>query len=623
MTILSCNNLSFSYGDINILNNVSFSIEKESKAAIIGSNGCGKSTLLKLINGIETPDDGNIFISKNTTIGYLPQHVEIDSQKSILKEITDGYSDIIKIEKEIEALRSNIEKGNTDLIDNYNILLNKLIDSGGLEYQNRAKSLLNSLGFKNEDFNTSVSNLSGGERTRLYLAKILLNNPDLLILDEPTNHLDLNSIQWLESLLKKSKQTIIIVSHDRYFLNQISDITFEISNHNITKFNGNYDYYSVEKQRLYNIQLHNYFNQQKEITRINNYIMQQKAWNRERNIRAAESRQKMLEKMDIIDEPYKDTSKIKFIFNNSSESGNDVLSVINLNKKIGDKIVINNLSFQVKKRDRLLIIGKNGAGKSTLLKIINGIIKQTSGDFFFGYNTKIGYYDQENQQLDDNNTVIEELWSTFPRLPLYDIRKTLSYFLFNDEDIEKRVADLSGGEKARLTFSKLILSDINVLILDEPTNHLDMRSKDILEEALLSFNGTIIAVSHDRYFINKVATRIISFNDNQYFDFKGNYQEYLDYLNSNSIDHSNDYNSKINIQHKQYKDKNNRTNSYKINKLKEQYSSLVNKIESNNKLINNNSSDYNLLQELYNQNASLEEELLVCMEEMEKQNIDY
>ena len=526
MLSLSVNNLCLEFGDKTILNKVSFSLEENDKLGIIGVNGSGKTTLFKLICGEYEPTDGEVYISKGKSVGILTQYGAFDDNpntgESALEQMYNAFPELLDMESRLATLEAQLEnindKNHESYVKEYTALHERFISSGGLEFRARCSSILSKLGFDEEHKRTDVNLLSGGQRTRLALAIQLSREPDILMLDEPTNHLDIETLGWLESFLCQYKKCVMVISHDRYFLDKVTNKTLAIENTHAKLYNGNYTK-SMEQRRVdREIYEKHYRDQQKEIARQEAYIAQQRQWNRERNIIAAESRQKLLDKMEKLEAPENTPRGIRLSFTSSLESGNDVLTVKNLSMAFPSRRLFDNLNFLVKKRDRLLIVGPNGCGKSTLVKIIMQKLMATSGRIERGYNVEIGYYDQENQNLDLNSTVIDQLWDAYPTLPEQKIRSTLAAFSFRGDDIYKKVSVLSGGERARLTLSKLILSKMNVLVLDEPTNHLDIDSREALESALEDFDGTIIAVSHDRYFIEKLSTRIIELKPDGYVD---------------------------------------------------------------------------------------------------------
>lgn len=533
MISVNCENLSLSFGAETVLENVSFALNEGDKLGIIGVNGAGKSSLFAMITGKYQPTSGEVFISKGKTVGILEQNIEYDSSRTILDEAINTFSDLLETEKELENLRMISEQTGSEAdAKRYADCQESFTSGGGYEFRGRCRGILKKLSLPEALWDKPVSSLSGGQKTRLSLACLLLRDPDIILLDEPTNHLDTDALFWLESYLKASRKTILVISHDRYFLDSVVNRILEIENKKSRIWNGNYTGYVNQKAIDREIQERHYVNQQREIKRIEAYIGQQRRWNRERNIIAAESRQKLLDKMERVERPEALPDRIRMTFDSSGESGNDVMSVRGLAKSYPGKALFDSVSFEVKKHDRLFICGKNGCGKSTLIKILAGRIPPDSGFASLGYNVKIGYYDQENQDLHPNNTVIDELWNAYPTMTETTVRNALALFLFRGDDITKKVSVLSGGEKARLTLARLMLSKMNLLILDEPTNHLDINSREVLENALSGFDGTIIAVSHDRYFINKLATRILDFgaeSEHHLFAFEGGYGEYLDY----------------------------------------------------------------------------------------------
>ena len=547
MISISTRSLAYRIGTRDILTDVTFSLEEGDRLAVVGVNGSGKSTLLRMLCGEYTPDEGEVYIAKEKVIGMLHQDdafnvLSLDSSNTIVDETVLGqiyaiFPDLCRAEMKLADLQRQLDEAPADdtellsrLSAEYEAVNTRFIDGGGLHYKSRCRSILKDLGFGEEMFDMPVARCSGGQRTRLALARLLSREPDILILDEPTNHLDTETMEWLESHLSayNPKKTIILVSHDRLFLDRVTNKTLDIE-HAVGKlYKCGYSQYVIEKEAYRREWEKKYEIQQKEIARLEAYIEQQRRWNRERNIIAAESREKAIARMEKIDKPKDLPKSIRFALSSSGESGNDVAYARNLTMGFGDNILFRNLNFLVKKHDRLFISGPNGCGKSTLIKLLLGQLEAVSGEIEFGYNVTVGYYDQENQNLDDSNTVLDELWNAYPNLTQTEIRNTLALFLFRGDDIEKEVSVLSGGERARLTLAKLILSKMNLLILDEPTNHLDIESREALENALLSFDGTIIAVSHDRYFTRRLATRFVDLGENGR-DFRGNYDEYLLY----------------------------------------------------------------------------------------------
>lgn len=527
MIAISVNDLTLRFGTTTILEKVSFSLEENDKLGIIGNNGSGKTSLFKLITGEYDATEGEVFISKGKTVGILSQYGAFSESDDLegttaLEHMFAGFPALLEAEKrlaELEKLLNDTTDPKYNIYTNEYMALNdRFIRDGGLEFRGRCRSILQKLGFDDDAIDKDVSLLSGGQRTRLALAVQLCREPDILMLDEPTNHLDIETLGWLENYLIQYKKCVMVVSHDRYFLDRVTNKTLAIEHHKAKLYNGNYTK-SMEQRRIdKEIYAKHYREQQKEIARQEAYIAQQRQWNRERNIIAAESRQKMLDKMEKLEAPETEQRAIRMKFTSAIASGNDVMKITDLSMGFGQKRLFTGLDFLVKKNDRLLIIGPNGCGKSTLIKILMKTLTPLTGKVEDGYNVEIGYYDQENQNLDPDKTVIDELWDHYPTLPEQKIRSTLAWFNFFGEDVFKTVKMLSGGERARLTFSKLILSHMNLLILDEPTNHLDIDSREALESALEEFDGTIIAVSHDRYFIEKLASRIIELKPDGYVD---------------------------------------------------------------------------------------------------------
>lgn len=516
MIVLNVDNLSLSFGTKVILNGVTFALDEGDRLGIIGTNGCGKSTLFRLILGEHIPDTGAVYISKNKTIGILRQDDAFDAFQgedgaaTALEVIYRSFPELLAAEKRLHELEAALQhNANETLALEFSTLNDRFIREGGLEFRSRCASTLLKMGFDAETMNRPFTSFSGGQRTRLALSRELCREPDILMLDEPTNHLDVETLSWLESFLASYKKCVLVISHDRYFLDKITNKTLHIEHTQAKLYRGNYTK-SMEQRKIdREIEERHYKNQQKEIARQEAYIAQQRQWNRERNIIAAESRQKMLDKMEKIERPKNDEKSIRMRFSASPVSGNDVLTVKGVTFGYTSKPILKNISFLVKKDDRLFLVGPNGCGKSTLIKLLIGKLTPSVGYIEEGYNVHIGYYDQENQNLSPNNTVLDELWNAYPTLTELTIRNALAKFRFIGEDVFKEVRDLSGGERARLTLSKLILSNVNLLILDEPTNHLDIDSREALEAALQEFEGTVITVSHDRYLIGKLATRII------------------------------------------------------------------------------------------------------------------
>ena len=530
--ILSCNNITKTFGTDAILSDCSFHIEEREKAAIVGPNGAGKSTLLKIIMGRLPADDGTVTISKDKTLGYLAQHQNLSSDGTIYDELLSVKKDIIALEEKIRETEQQMKNATGEqldtLLDQYTKMNHQFELENGYAYQSEIVGVLKGLGFTEDDFSLPVSTLSGGQKTRVALGKLLLSRPDIILLDEPTNHLDMESIRWLENYLLGYNGSVIIVAHDRYFLDRIVTKIIEIENTHVTVFSGNYTAYADKKKILRNMQLKEYLNQQREIKHQQEVITKLKQFNREKSIKRAESREKMLDKLEVVDKPAEINDKMNIELNPSVISGNDVLSVSHLSKAFDDNTLFTDISFDIKRGERVALIGNNGTGKTTILKIINDILPADSGEIKLGSKVTIGYYDQEHHVLDPDKTLFEELQDAYPDLNNTQIRNTLAAFLFTNDDVFKYIRDLSGGERGRVSLAKLMLSNANFLILDEPTNHLDMVSKEILENALNSYTGTVLYVSHDRYFINTTATRIIELVGQTTVNYIGNYDYYIE-----------------------------------------------------------------------------------------------
>ena len=522
MLAITVNELSMSFGARDLFKKVSFALEENDKLGIIGTNGCGKSTLFKIILGEADATSGNVYIAKNKTIGILTQDCAFEisnlTGRTALEQMYAAFPELLQMEEKLAKLEEKMSnEHNPDehirLSEEYHDLYTKFSNLGGLDYKSRCASILLKMGFEERALSLDVDLLSGGQRTRLALSKQLCREPDLLLLDEPTNHLDIETVQVLENYIKNYKKCVLIISHDRYFLDQVTNKTLAMEHGEAKLYNGNYTQSMKQREIDREIAEKHYINQQREIARQEAYIAQQRAWNRERNIVAAESRQKMLDKMVKLERPKEAPKPVKIKFTQSLQSGNEVLRVAGLSKFFGTKKLFENMDFLIRRGERVFIIGKNGCGKSTLLKMLVGESELTSGIIEAGYNVEIAYFDQQNQNLTASNTVLDELWNAYPDKREFEIRSALARFRFSAEDCEKTVSVLSGGERARLTLAKLILSPMNLLILDEPTNHLDIMSREALESALDEFGGTILIVSHDRYLVNKLATRVIEIDN--------------------------------------------------------------------------------------------------------------
>ena len=530
--ILSCNNISKSFGTDIIIKSCSFNIEDHEKAAIVGINGAGKSTLLKIITGEEPADTGIVTLAKDKTLGYLAQQQDLQSDRSIYDELLSVKQYILDMESELRRIEAAMNSASGDeleaLMNRYTNLNHEFEMNNGYAYKSEITGVLKGLGFTEEDFSLHVNTLSGGQKTRVSLGKLLLSKPDIIMLDEPTNHLDMESISWLENYLLNYNGAVLIVAHDRYFLDKIVSKIIEIDNGDCTVFSGNYTDYASKKAILRNMKLKEYLNQQRDIKHQEEVIAKLKQFNREKSIKRAESREKMLDKMEVVDKPVELNAKMNIQLEPSVVSGNDVLTVTDLTKSFDGNTLFNNINFDIKRGERVALIGNNGTGKTTILKLINGIIQPDSGSIYLGAKVAIGYYDQEHHVLDPDKTLFQEIQDAYPDLNNTQIRNTLAAFLFTDDDVFKYIRDLSGGERGRVSLAKLMLSNANLLILDEPTNHLDIVSKEILENALNSYTGTVLYVSHDRYFINATATRIIELTNQNIVNYIGNYDYYLE-----------------------------------------------------------------------------------------------
>lgn len=530
--ILSCNNISKSFGTDVIIKSCSFNIEDHEKAAIVGINGAGKSTLLKIITGEEPADTGIVTLAKDKTLGYLAQQQDLQSDRSIYDELLSVKQYILDMESELRRIEAAMNNASGDelesLMNRYTNLNHEFEMNNGYAYKSEITGVLKGLGFAEEDFSLHVNTLSGGQKTRVSLGKLLLSKPDIIMLDEPTNHLDMDSISWLENYLLNYSGAVLIVAHDRYFLDKIVSKIIEIDNGDCTVFSGNYTDYASKKAILRNMKLKEYLNQQRDIKHQEEVIAKLKQFNREKSIKRAESREKMLDKIEVVDKPVELNAKMNIKLEPSVVSGNDVLTVTDLTKSFDGNTLFNNINFEIKRGERVALIGNNGTGKTTILKLINGIIQPDSGSIYLGAKVAIGYYDQEHHVLDPDKTLFQEIQDAYPDLNNTQIRNTLAAFLFTDDDVFKYIRDLSGGERGRVSLAKLMLSNANLLILDEPTNHLDIVSKEILENALNSYTGTVLYVSHDRYFINATATRIIELTNQSIVNYIGNYDYYLE-----------------------------------------------------------------------------------------------
>ena len=530
--ILNATNISKSFGSNEIIKDANFLVNEHEKVAIVGVNGAGKTTLLKILTGEERADSGNVILAKDAKLGYLRQINNVDSTLSIIDELYTVIEHILNMEKRMLEMQEQMQHLSGEeleaLYSSYTALTHSYELMDGYAAKSKVIGILKGLGFNENDFERKINTLSGGQKTRVFLAKLLLEEPDIILLDEPTNHLDLRSIEWLESYLLNYKGAVIIVSHDRYFLDKIVSKVIDIENAEVQMYSGNYSDFSAKKQMLLDAKMKEYLNQQQEIKHQEAVITKLKQFKREKSIKRAESRQKQLEKIDRVEAPVTHIENMRLSLDISKESGKDVLTVHDLSKSFDEKHLFSNINFEIKRGERVAIIGDNGTGKTTLLKIINGLLSPDTGEVIYGSNVSIAYYDQEHQVLHMDKTLFDEISDTYPEMNNTQIRNILAAFLFTGEDVFKKIGDLSGGERGRVSLVKLMLSKANFLLLDEPTNHLDILSKDVLESALNSFPGTICYVSHDRYFINKTATRILDLTGNRLLNYIGNYDYYIE-----------------------------------------------------------------------------------------------
>ncbi len=530
--ILSCQNISKAFLENQVLQNVSFHIEDYEKAAIVGINGAGKTTLLRIIVGAMPADDGLVTLAKDKTIGYLAQNDAVDTENTIYEELLFVKKELLELENRMRECEQAMKHASGEELDllmkQYTSYTHTYEREDGYAYKSEVTGVLKGLGFTEEDFTRPVSTLSGGQKTRVALGKLLLKKPDLVILDEPTNHLDMNSIAWLETYLLNYKGAVLIVSHDRFFLDRIATKIIEIDQTKATTFQGNYSDYAVKKEQLRIAAWNAYINQQREIKHQEAVIEKLRSFNREKSIRRAESREKMLDKIEVLDKPTETRADMRLVLTPDIQSGNDVLTVEHLGKAFDSRQLFCDINFEIKRGEHVAIIGDNGTGKTTLLKILNGLLPQDNGTFRLGTNVEIGYYDQEHHVLHTEKTLFDEISDEYPYLNNTQIRNVLAAFLFTGDDVFKRIGDLSGGERGRVSLAKLMLGNANFLILDEPTNHLDIMSKEILEDAISNYQGTVLYVSHDRYFINKTAHRILDLTANTLVNYIGNYDYYLE-----------------------------------------------------------------------------------------------
>lgn len=635
--ILNATNLSKSFGSNIIIENANFLVNEHEKVAIVGVNGAGKTTLLKILTGEEPPDGGNVILSKDAKLGYLKQINNVDSSLSIIDELYTVIQNILDMEEimqkrqlEMKHLKGEALEG---LYASYTALMHNYELMEGYAAKSKVTGILKGLGFTESDFERKINTLSGGQKTRVFLAKLLLEEPDIILLDEPTNHLDLKSIEWLEAYLLNYKGAVVIVSHDRYFLDRIVTKVIDIENAHVHMYMGNYTSFSEKKQMLIDAKIKEYLNQQQEIKHQEAVITKLKQFNREKSIKRAESRQKQLDKISRVEAPITDTENMNISLDVLKESGKDVLNVMNLSKSFGDKHLFSNINFEIKRGERVAIIGDNGTGKTTLLKIINGLLEPDNGEIIYGSNVSVAYYDQEHQVLHMEKSLFDEISDAYPQMNNTEIRNVLAAFLFTGDDVFKKISDLSGGERGRVSLLKLMLSKANFLLLDEPTNHLDIVSKDVLEKALNNFSGTVCYVSHDRYFINKTATRILDLTENKLLNYIGNYDYYIEkreaveaaaniFLNENT-NVTESSSSKLEWQENKTVQAQRKKIKNALKRCEDEISSVEEKLQKLDEEFSNPqiSSDVSKLMELHKKKEELESKLDILMEEWEELTI--
>ncbi len=637
MIALSLSEVTVAFGTDVILDKISFSINEGTRLGVVGVNGAGKSLLLKTICGINEAESGSVFFGKDKKVSYLEQNAGFESEKILFDEMLGAFSDLQEWEERIAFLQNKMNQNLPEdehmmYVKEYTLLEETFRKNGGYEYKGRIKSMLTSLGFPPEKQVLPISALSGGQKTRIALARTLLSEPDILMLDEPTNHLDIETCVWLENYLASYKKTLIVISHDRYFLDKVTTHTLEIENCGAKLYNCSYTGYVKRKEEDRKNDEKHYLNQKKEIERLEAFIENQRKWNRERNIIAAESRMKAIDRMEKIEKPKNLPERVSFNFSSGKSflMSERMLDVRGLSKSFPGKKLFSNLSFLLRGQDRMFFTGSNGVGKSTLLKILSGRTIADSGSFEYVKGIKIGYYDQEHQGLNPNNTVLDELWNNYPDRKQSEIRGVLARFLFKAEDVFKKVEVLSGGEKARLTFAKLMLEDLNLLILDEPTNHLDANSREVLEDAILGYDGTVMAVSHDRYFLSKLATRILDMREEGYTDYKGTYADYEEYKRriASANSEAKAFEDKTNSSSKEdyLKNKEEKSRRRKAEKRLADSEKRIAEIEKRQaeieKELEEFASDYLKTAELFEENSALSSELEKVYEQWDSANAE-
>ncbi len=629
--ILALNNVSKAFGTDVILKNISFHIEEKEKVAIVGVNGAGKSTLFKIITGELSLDSGEVIMPKSATMGYFSQSLEIDSSKTIYGELLTVFEPIMLMEQQLRDMEAQMSHKSGDDLENlmtrYSELSHKMEEMDGYSYQSRLRGVIKGLGFSEEESSQTINELSGGQKTRVALGKILLKAPDVLLLDEPTNHLDIDSLRWLEDFLRSYKGAVVIISHDRYFLDKVVGKVIEIENKKAKEYFGNYSYYAEKKIIDREIEYHRYINQQKEIKHQEEVIKKLREFNREKSIKRAESREKMLDKIERVDAPENLPDKMRLEIKPIKESGNDVLSVDNVSMAFDGVPLFNNISFDIKKGEKTALIGPNGIGKTTLFKIILSRLEAKSGSVKLGSNVVIGYYDQEQSDLNLNKTIFDEISDSYPDLTITQIRNVLAAFVFTGDDVFKTIGSLSGGEKGRVALAKIMLSNANFLILDEPTNHLDINSKEILEQAIQGYTGTVLYISHDRYFINSTASKIVELNKDKATIYLGNYDYYTEKLKENEIVKTEEVKSvetetKLDWKKQKEIQAQQRKKDNQIKKIEKEIEETENKIEELDNLLATEEVYTNSMRsrEIYEEKEILEENLMELYEEFEEIN---
>lgn len=629
--ILALNNVSKAFGTDVILKNISFHIEEKEKVAIVGVNGAGKSTLFKIITGELSLDSGEVIMPKSATMGYFSQSLEIDSSKTIYGELLTVFEPIMLMEQQLRDMEAQMSHKSGDDLENlmtrYSELSHKMEEMDGYSYQSRLRGVIKGLGFSEEESSQTINELSGGQKTRVALGKILLKAPDVLLLDEPTNHLDIDSLRWLEDFLRSYKGAVVIISHDRYFLDKVVGKVIEIENKKAKEYFGNYSYYAEKKIIDREIEYHRYINQQKEIKHQEEVIKKLREFNREKSIKRAESREKMLDKIERVDAPENLPDKMRLEIKPIKESGNDVLSVENVSMAFDGVPLFNNISFDIKRGEKTALIGPNGIGKTTLFKIILSRLEAKSGSVKLGSNVVIGYYDQEQSDLNLNKTIFDEISDSYPDLTITQIRNVLAAFVFTGDDVFKTIGSLSGGEKGRVALAKIMLSNANFLILDEPTNHLDINSKEILEQAIQGYTGTVLYISHDRYFINSTASKIVELNKDKATIYLGNYDYYIEKLKENEIVKTEEVKSvetetKLDWKKQKEIQAQQRKKDNQIKKIENEIEETENKIEELDNLLATEEVYTNSMRsrEIYEEKEILEEKLMELYEEFEEIN---